>query len=262
MALKKLYNPIHGVMRIAGFMSGTGSNLIKIIDHSEKLKAERGNSPYEVVAVFSDVCDCNANFIGKEKDLPVITRDLAGFYAKRGLSSTIYKENPKIREEFDKETRDALSPYFVNAIALGGYMSKVTYPLLNEYLIVNVHPADLSIMSDGKRKFKGEKTVFKAIQAQEKEIRSTTHIVDPKIDNGEILMISSPIEVKLEDGFDVSNDETIKFLAKHFQDRLKKFGDHVIFPRTMEYIADGRFAKDEKDNLYFDDNPIPQGIRL
>lgn len=46
------------------------------------------------------------------------------------------------------------------------------------------------------------------------------------------------------------------------QDRLKKIGDWVIFPKTLESIADGRYSQDEQGDLYFDDKSIPDGVKL
>lgn len=51
-------------------------------------------------------------------------------------------------------------------------------------------------------------------------------------------------------------------VSDQHQNRLKEIGDWVIFPRTLEYLADGRYSQDEQCNLYFDDKPIPQGLSL
>lgn len=48
---------------------------------------------------------------------------------------------------------------------------------------------------------------------------------------------------------------------KH-QNRLKEIGDWVIFPRTLEFLADGRYSQDDQRKLYFDGKEIPQGVRL
>ena len=43
MALKELYHSESGRMRIAGLMSGSGSNLRKIIENGKRLEAEEGH---------------------------------------------------------------------------------------------------------------------------------------------------------------------------------------------------------------------------
>ena len=60
MKLKKLYDSEGNVMNVAGFMSGSGSNLVEIIKHSEKLGFSVGSSPYEGVVIFSDNVNSNA----------------------------------------------------------------------------------------------------------------------------------------------------------------------------------------------------------
>ena len=47
-----------------------------------------------------------------------------------------------------------------------------------------------------------------------------------------------------------------------YRDQLKEIGDWIIFPRTLEYIADGRFAQDDEGRLYFDNERIPNGLRI
>ncbi len=51
-------------------------------------------------------------------------------------------------------------------------------------------------------------------------------------------------------------------VADDYQERLKRSGDWTIFPRTLQYIAEGRYAQDEEGNLFFDGNPIPHGLSL
>jgi phosphoribosylglycinamide formyltransferase-1 len=45
------------------------------------------------------------------------------------------------------------------------------------------------------------------------------------------------------------------------QERLKEIGDWRIFPATIEMIARGRFALDEKSRVYADGQPVPGGYR-
>ena len=96
-----------------------------------------------------------------------------------------------------------------------------------------------------------------SLQAGEKELRSSTHIVTDDVDCGPILMVSEPLQVN----YPISHD-IIDRMADHYQDALKETGDWMIFPMTLEFIAKGRYARDERGNLYFDNQPIPQGVRL
>ena len=258
MALKELYHPESGRMRVAGFMSGSGSNLRKIIENQGRLEARDCRSPYQVVVIFSNNLTSNAQKIGGEYGIPVIENDMAKFHAERGRP----KNDLSVRAEFDARTVESLKLFDIDVAAYAGYMAIATHPLINAFLGVNVHPADLSIMTGQKRKYTGANAVRDAILAGETQLRSTTHLIEREVDYGKILMVSYPTAVQLPKGFDRENKDQVKAVVDAHQDNLKRVGDWVIFPRTLEYIADGRYSKDEKGNIHFDDKPIPQGLRL
>lgn len=258
MKLKPLHDPSEGTLRVAALMSGSGSNLRKILKKEQELKKTAGGFVYKVVVIFSDTFDSKACEIGKDFDVPVATRDLKGFYAHRGRP----RSDLKVREEFDRETIQALAPFEAKVAAYAGYMSIATKPLVQAYLGINVHPADLSIEVGGKRKYVGAHVVRDAILAGETSLRSTTHIIEPLVDGGRLLMISSPLPITLEDSFDPNNSEDVQSTADFHQENLKKIGDWVIFPKTLQYIAEGRYAQDEQGKLFFDGQPIPKGLKL
>ena len=242
MPIQPLYDTAKGVMRVAGLMSGSGSNIRKLLERQKELN----DDVYRVVVLFSDRAESNAAIIGNDFDIPIITRDIEGFYCKRGKK----RSNLSIRPEFDEETVRALKPYDAVVAAYGGYMSLASNVLVAAFLGVNVHPADLSIEQNGKRVYIGDHAVANAMKAGEKYIRSSMHMITNEVDGGPILMISKPLEVLM----DKSPEEN--------QNRLKEHGDWVIFPRTLEYLAQGRFALDEKGVMHFDGKPILKGLRL
>jgi len=259
MPLPQLYDPNDRQMKVVGLMSGSGSNLIKIIEFEKKLEQKRGTSPYKIEVIFSDTYNSNATKIGKDFDIPVIIRDLKGYYAKRGKP----RKDMQVREEFDRETLKALEPYGVKVAAYAGYMSVVTKPLINKFLGINVHPADLSILKkNGSRKYTGDHAVRDAILAGEKTIASTTHIIAEQVDYGKILMISKPIKVKKVKGFNKNKKGLVKKVELMNQEMLKKKGDWIIFPKTLLYLAEGRYSRDFHGNICFDGKQIPEGIKL
>lgn len=258
MALKYLYHPESGRMRVAGLMSGSGSNLRKIIEHEKKIELEEGRYPYKLAVIFSENHASNAKKIGRDYGIPVLVRDINEFYRQIGRP----RKDLDVRAEFDEGTVYALNPFNIDAAAYAGYMSIATEPLINAFLGVNVHPADLSIMDGEKRKYTGDHAVRDAILAGEKQLRATTHIIERNVDYGRILMVSSHLTVTLPEDFDAENKDQVKTIADQHQNCLKEVGDWVIFPKTLEYIADGRYSQDEQGNLYFDGKPIPQGVRL
>ena len=139
MALKELYHPESGRMRVAGLMSGSGSNLRKIIEYEKEIESKEGGSPYHVVVIFSDNPSSNAKEIGNDYKIQVVVRDLKAFYKERGKP----RRDLLVREEFDRGTVEELKPFSIDVAAYAGYMSIATDPLINAFLGINVHPADL-----------------------------------------------------------------------------------------------------------------------
>ena len=255
--IESLHDPSQGPLRLVGLMSGSGTNIRKVIEHQVTLEKVERYSPFQMVVLFSDTWNTNAPRIGKEYDIPVVIRDIEGFYAKRNKK----RSDLSIRPEFDHETVKGLAPFEVKAGVYGGYMSIVSSPLINAFLGINVHPADLSIEERGRRKFTGSHAVRDAIVAGENTIAASTHIVEEAVDQGPVLMISSPIPVTIKEEWDLTNPEQVKKAETFNQERLKEKGDWLIFPKTIEYLARGRFGKDDTGLLYFDGKPIPKGLR-
>lgn len=253
-------------MRVACLMSGSGTNVVKIIENQRS----RPEKTYQVVLIFTDVEDeskSNAEKIAKQYDIPLVTHDILQFYAGRGHPS---KRDLTLRPEFDRESMRMIELHDVDLLALGGYMSIITKPMLDRYQgkIVNVHPGDLSIKEDEKRKFAGLHAVRDAILAGETQLYSTTHIVREKVDYGEILMrseavpISFPQDTTLGDLSKAESKKLLERMVSDHQELLKERGDWMIFPKTLELIAEGRFALDGLGNVYLDGKFLPNGLRL
>ena len=249
-------------MRVAAFMSGSGTNIMKLIEREKKLKVTEGSSPFEVVFIFSDRSDgkCAGEQIALDNGLPYFSSDIRVFHRLRSLKrSVLTPEGMAARKEYDSIAQKLVQAFEVDVIALGGYMS---YTSLNR--CVNVHPADLSISSsDGGRKYVGDNAVYDVILAGETSIRTSTLWTDERVDSGPLLMVSEPLEVKLPEPIDSLKKNTEKFLniVDEHQERLKEIGDWKIFPLSIEMIAGGRFALDEDKRVYVDGQHVPAGFR-
>ena len=138
--LRPLHDPATGALRVAGLISGSGSNLRRILEHRRALASSRGRAPFDVVVVFSDTWNSRAAELGRDFDLPVVVRDIAAFYAARGAP----RRDLALRAEYDAATVEALRPFGARVAAYAGYMSIATRPLIDAFLGVNVHPADLA----------------------------------------------------------------------------------------------------------------------
>lgn len=256
--LNPLYSPRPGSpMRVAGFMSGSGTNLVKILERQSELEGETGGAPYRVVVLFTDNPASNAARIAERNGLDFVEKDILAFYRSKGHET---KRDLSLRPGFDEQILDALTPHRVDAIVLAGYMSVVTEPLLTAFAgrIINVHPADLRILEGGKRKYTGDFAVRDAIMAGERSLRATTHVVREEVDGGEILMVSAPVQVDLPEGLEAlgpgqpEDRDLWNRIAKEHQDRLKEIGDWRILPKTLEWLARGRYSLDNNGRVCLD----------
>lgn len=256
-----LYSPVPGrSMRVAAFMSGSGTNLVKILEHQERLAVQAGLPAYEIAVIVTDNPSSNASSIAKTHGVPLIELDIKAFYRAHGRDS---KRDLSLRPAFDQLIVERLAPFEPDAAVLAGYMSIVTYPLLETFpgRIINVHPADLRITEGGRRKYTGDRAVADAILAGESFLRASTHIVREQVDCGEVLMVSDPLPVELPQG--ISREELahpgnrallVRIVSEH-QDRLKRIGDWIILPKTLELMAQGRYALDGSGTVFLDGVP-------
>ncbi|MBN1850163.1 MAG: formyl transferase [Deltaproteobacteria bacterium] len=249
-------------MRVAAFMSGSGTNIIKLLEKQKRLIKEKGQSPFEVIFVFSDRSDgkCQGEKIAYENGLPYFSYDIRVFHHKKGLKRTaLTQEGLSARKAFDIVAQRLINAFDIDVVALGGYMSYTTIDRC-----VNVHPADLSILDQvGKRVYVGDHAVLDAIIAGEKTLRSSTLWTDKGVDTGPLLMVSDPLKVELPRILEElrKDKEALIRIADEHQEKLKKIGDWKIFPQTITMIAEGRFALDENQQVYVDGKPVINGFR-
>jgi folate-dependent phosphoribosylglycinamide formyltransferase PurN len=264
MSITPIFDPeeVGRPMRVAAFMSGSGSNILKLIEREKRLRVEEGTSPFRVIFIFSDRSDgaCAGEKIALDNGLPYFSYDTRTFHRLRSLKRSVRTpQGLAARREFDSVAKRLIKAFEIDVIALGGYMSYITLDRC-----VNVHPADLSIcLPDGPRKYVGDVAVHDAIRAGERSLRASTLLTDQGVDTGPLLMVSDPLPVELPQPLDILIKENKRFLkvAAEHQDRLKKVGDWKIFPLTIEMISRGRFALDKENHVYVDGKPVPEGYR-
>lgn len=249
-------------MRVAGFMSGSGTNIVRLLEREEALKGSEGSSPFEVVFIFSDRSDgsCRGEGIALERGIPYVSYDIRAFHRRRGLKRSVKgPEGMAGRREFDRFAERLIQAFEIDVVALGGYMSYTTLTRC-----VNVHPADLSILTAaGRRKYVGDHAVEDAISAGEGSLRSSTIWTDRGVDTGPLLMVSAPVPVELPEPLDSlrGDRERLLQIVDLHQQRLKEVGDWKIFPKTVEMIARGRYALDDRGRVYVDGRAVPAGYR-
>lgn len=264
MTVAPIFDPdaVQRPMRVAAFMSGSGTNILRLLEHQARLEEQESRSPFETVFIFSDRSDgrCAGEGIALAHGLPYVSYDIRAFHQKRGLKRTVRTpEGLNNRKQYDRMAAALVEAFDVDVIALGGYMSYIT---LNR--CVNVHPADLSIRrKDGRRRFVGDHAVRDAILAGETTLRASTLWTDEGVDTGPLLMVSDPLPVNLPKPLEelVRDEAAFSATVDAHQEQLKAVGDWKIFPKTIEMIARGRIALDEDSRVYVDQTPAPDGYR-
>jgi len=233
-----------GPMRVAGFMSGSGTNIVKLIEHElQHLGA------YSIEVLFTDKpTKSKTEEIASKYKIPWLGLPYIGFFNELGLDH----KDPNNTFLFYKRVHSMLRPFDVHAIALGGYMRIVPASFLGAFpLTVNVHPADLAIRNvNGGRRYTGDDAVSLVMADRLATIRSTTHLMTSEVDGGPLLLCSAPMQ--LDYGRTPAEN----------QSSLKEAGDWKIFPLTLEMIATRRFARDETGLVHLDGTPIPDGKKL
>jgi len=264
MSITPIYDPRRAgrPMRVGAFMSGSGTNIMRLLEREHALRGLGQDAPFETVFIFSDRSDgrCAGERIALDNGLPYFSYDIRVFYRKNALKRSVQTpEGMAARREYDRVARRLVEAFEIDVIALGGYMSYTTLSRC-----VNVHPADLSLrLSDGKRKYVGDDAVKDAIAAGETRLRASTLWTDEGVDTGPLLMVSHPLSVALPESIDVlvRNPARLRQVADEHQNRLKEIGDWQIFPKTIEMIAAGRFGLDKENRVYVDGQPVPDGYR-
>jgi len=146
--------------KTAVFISGTGSNLEKLIKFSIKK-----TSPIKVSLIISS----NANAKGLE-------------YAKLyNIKKKIYDYNKKKFSE--KKTLKVLETNHIKLICLAGFMKILSSNFIRKFKgkILNIHPSLLP-------KYRGLKTHERVIKNKEKYSGCTVHLVNSKLDSGKIVL--------------------------------------------------------------------------
>jgi len=279
-----LHKSKHGTpMEIVGFFSGGASSLVAILEEQEKF--DDWFRPYKVTCAFTDNPEASGIKKLSKFDIPLIVRDIDSFYAKRGIKDYRQKVNdPEERKKLDKRlVRDIRNEYDnENSVTilgnmydwdeidfglLSGYMWYMTDPMLRLFeVIMNVHPADLTITKEGgRRRFIGDNAVYDAIKAGRTYTKSSIHIVTDGVDEGPLVVQSKPLFVEgLTD--EIKNDDKLlrEFALKH-QSRMKDECDIPAFKKAVELTAEGKVAMDD-DKIYigYDDEwkPAPAGFQL
>lgn len=143
-------------MRLAVFISGTGSNLKALIDAEKE------------------------NYFDSQIKLVVSNKDAKGLdYAR--------EENiPYLISKDEEEILEKLRDKKIDLIVLAGYLPKVTKKIIDKYKIINIHPSLLP--KYGGKGFYGMNVHKAVFENKEKISGVSVHYVNENLDDGDIIL--------------------------------------------------------------------------
>lgn len=197
-------------VRLAVFISGSGSNLQSIID-----RCADGTIPAEVALVVSSSPEAYG----------LVRAEQAG------IERAVYR-----RKDFpdgqaaDEYLLGLLETHRIDIIALAGYLKMVAPAVISRYRgkIVNIHPGLLPTY--GGKGMYGHFVHEAVIKAREKETGVTVHIVDEVYDHGDILACEK-VPVFPEDTPDELAARVLKV-------------EHALYPRVLKELSE-KIAKEK-----------------
>ena len=181
-------------LKTSVFISGTGSNLKKLINFSFKK-----NSPINIVLVISSNKYAKGLIFSK----------------KWKIDSKIYLYKNKIKSE-NKILKD-LKKKKVELICLAGFMKILSKNFIKKFKgkILNIHPSLLP-------KYKGLNTHKKVIENNEKFSGCTVHLVNSKLDSGKIIL-QKKIRISKKDNYKTLKKKILKQEHLLYPKAIKKF---------------------------------------
>lgn len=169
--------------------------------------------------------ECLQQRIAATVDVVISDRpDVAGITTARDLglqTQVVSWKAAADRAGFELALSQSISAHSPDLVVLAGFMRVLSTPFVERYAgrMINIHPSLLP-------KYTGLHTHRRVLEAGDSAHGASVHFVTPELDGGP-LILQSRVPVKAGD--------TESTLAARVQAT-----EHVIYPRVVEWIADGR----------------------
>lgn len=188
-------------LRIAVFISGTGTNMVAIIN---AIKA--GELDAEIELVVSSNTKAKGIKRAQEEGLDTLVFEVADYADPEAVDAKLVSE---------------LQARNVDYVVMAGYMRKVTPVLLDAFpnRVVNLHPALLP-------KHRGAHAIQDAFDAGDEVTGITIHFANEEYDKGPIIFQH---EVPIVPGETVDDLETRIHAA-----------EHEYYPKVIQQLAEGK----------------------
>jgi len=192
--------------RVGILMSGKGSN-------ADWLLYRRDWYPdLHIAGVFSDNKASGASHLGKKYDIDVVSINADSSEMLFGLLA------------------EQLSRRDVNLLLYAGFMRIAPPYFTMQFPGVNIHPADLTIVTnDGIPRYRGMHALGDAVAAGESYVASTVHVVDSEVDCGTPIAVTRHLRL---------SGAAIEDLGQ-LHETLKVSCEHQLYPLVVALLAKG-----------------------
>ncbi len=194
-------------------ISGNGTNLQTLIDETRA-----GRLNIDIRAVISNRGDA----YGLERAL------------RAGIETEIIEhKNYPDRESFDNALAAVIDRHHPELVVLAGFMRILSDAFVEHYhgRMLNIHPSLLP-------KHRGLNTHQRALEAGDVDHGATIHYVTAELDGGP-LIAQARVPV-------TAGDDATSLAARVHQ------AEYQLYPKVIQWIAEGRLHLDEKDQVIFD----------
>ena len=250
--LRPIINPARGRLRVLGYCSGSGNTLWKAYELQKEMEQTAEGCPFEIVGIFADNPESKAVATAKQLGLPWAAIDIRDYYAKLGRPL----KDRDVRARFDAEAMALVEPFHADMILLAGYVWATTDVVLDNYLVVNVHPADLAVTDgNGHRLLAGANGIKSAFDRNMDYLRASSHLATKELDAGPLLVRSPKVPVD----YTLHPDYETRF--RHYL-KLVNEQNRLVGARTVLELALGNFAVDDANRLHYKGRPMPQGLTI
>lgn len=248
--LKPIINPARGKLRVLGYCSGSGNTLWKAYELQKAMEQTTGGCPFEIVGIFADNPDSKSVTAAKSFGIPWEAIDIRKYYKTHNKPL----RDRELRAQYDAEAVTLVEKFHADVILLAGYVWATTEIILDSYLVVNVHPADLSVIDkDGHRLLAGANGIKSAFDHQMDYLRASSHLATKELDAGPLLVRSPKIPVDYT--YHTNYEERFTHYLKLVNEQ-----NRIVGARTILELALGNFSLDDNNHLYYKDQPLPQGL--
>jgi phosphoribosylglycinamide formyltransferase-1 len=188
--------------------------------------------------------DCVQNRLAARVNVVISDRpEVAGITTAQDLglaTQVVCRRAAADRAAFELVLGRCIDAHHPDLVVLAGFMRVLSGPFVERYAgrMLNIHPSLLP-------KYTGLHTHRRVLEAGDAEHGASVHFVTPELDGGP-LILQSKVPVKMGD-----TESTLSVRVQATE--------HVIYPRAIGWIADGRLEWNEGHPL-LDGTPLNEPV--